>query len=93
MKRTTDQVAKNDDKKRNSSTPKNPQKKHKSDDSENKAKRQIDFKQADKKNDSSLSSIPDKPKVSISNPRNHKIKLKIYLINFWLTMKDRSDPS
>ena len=64
MKRTTDQIARNDGTKKNSSTPKNPQKKHKSDDSEVKAKRQIDFKQVDKKNDSSMSSTPDKPKVS-----------------------------
>ena len=73
MKRTTDQIAKNDGNKKNSSTPKNPQKKHKSDDSEVKAKRQIDFKQVDKKNDSSISSIPDKPKVSQYNPNNHKL--------------------
>ena len=63
MKRTTDQSAKNDGTKKNSSTPKNPQKKHKIDDSDVKAKRQIDFKKADKKNDSSNSSMTEKPKV------------------------------
>ena len=66
MKRTTDQIAKGDGNKKNSSTPKNPQKKHKGDDSEVKAKRQIDFKQADKKNDTSTSSTPNKSKVSLS---------------------------
>ena len=65
MKRTTEHIAKGDGTKKNSSTPKNPQKKHKVDDSEVKAKRQIDFKKAEKKNDSSTSSLTDKPKVII----------------------------
>ena len=46
MKRSTDQMSKNDNEKKrgSTSTPKNPQKKQKNDDTDMKAKRQINFK-------------------------------------------------
>ena len=46
MKRNTDQISRNDNEKKrgSTSTPKNPQKKQKNDDSDMKAKRQINFK-------------------------------------------------
>lgn len=54
MKRNTDQISKGDpqEKKRNNtSTPRNPQKKPKNDEEEMKAKRQINFKSAENKNE------------------------------------------
>ena len=65
MKRGTDQMSKNDNEKKrgSTSTPKNPQKKQKNDDTEMKAKRQINFKSKDQAAENSTS---DKTQTPVS---------------------------
>ena len=65
MKRNTDQMSKNENEKKrgSTSTPKNPQKKQKNDDSEMKAKRQINFKTKDHTSENASGDQPQLPVI------------------------------